>query len=107
MLYWGAGSNLGFLTCLGYCVFLLGACYLWRCRGEFVFWVDNELSAFRRNLSRYVPSGPFYQPRGESRLLTVPAGLFQSALQLPRRRFSWGAFLLFLGLFLFVLDFFI
>jgi hypothetical protein len=26
---------------------------------------------------------------------------------LPRRRFSWGAFLLFLGLFLFVLDFFV
>jgi hypothetical protein len=107
MFYWGAGSTLGLLTCLGYGFFLVGANYLWRHRGEFTFWVDNELSAFRRNLSRHVPSGPFYERRGESRLVLIPAGLVQSVARMPRRRFSWGALFLFLGLLLFVLDFFI
>ena len=107
MFYWGSGSTLGFLTCLGYCVFVFGAYKLWRHRAEFAFWMTDEFSAFRRNLSRHVPAGPFYERRGESRLIVVPAGLFHSVTQLPRRRFSWGAFLLFLGLFLFALDFFI
>ena len=107
MFYWGSGPALGFLTCLGYFVFVLGAYFLWRQRAEIVFWMHDELSTFRRNLSRYVPSGPFYERRGESRLIVVPAGLVHSAIQLPRRRFSWGAFLLFLGLLLFALDFFI
>jgi len=106
MSYWGSGSTLGFLTFLGYCAFILGAYSLWRHRSEITFWIYDELSAFRRNLCRYVPSGPFYERRLESRLIVVPAGLFQSVLQLPRRRFCSGAFLLFLGLFLFVLDFF-
>jgi hypothetical protein len=107
MFYWGSGSALGFLTCLGYCVFVAGAYSLWRHRHEFSFWMDDELSTFRRNLSRYVAVGPFYERRGESRLIVIPAGLIQSVAQLPRRRFSWGAFLLFLGLLLFALDFFI
>jgi len=107
MFYWGSGPALGFLTLLGYCAFVLGAFSLWRHRSEITFWMDDELSAFRRNLCRYVPSGPFYERRGESRLFVVPAGLFQSVRQLPRRRFSWGAFLLVLGVFLFALDFYL
>ena len=107
MFYWGSGSTLGFLTCLGYCVFVVGAYSLWRNRAELTFWMSDELSTFRRNLSRYVAAGPFYERRGESRLIVVPAGIFHSVTQLPRRRFSWGAFLLFLGLLLFALDFFI
>ena len=107
MFHWGSGPTLGFLTCLGYCAFMLGAHSLWRHRSEITFWMDDELSTFRRNLSRYVPLGSFYKRRGESRLRVIPAGLFQSVVQLPRRRFSWGAFLLFLGLLLFALDFFI
>lgn len=107
MFYWGSGSTLGFLTCLGYCIFVVGAYFLWRHRHEFSFWMDDELSALRRNLSRYVATGPFYERRGESRLIVIPAGLLHSVAQLPRRRFSWGAFLLFLGLLLFFLDFFI
>jgi len=107
MFYWGFGSNLGFLTCLGYAVFLAGVILLWRHRSDFTFWVDNELSTFRRNCSRYVPAGSFYERRGESRLRAIPVGVVHSVVQLPRRRFSWGAFLLFLGLFLFALDFFV
>jgi hypothetical protein len=107
MFYWGSGTSLGFLTCLGYLVFLSGAVYSWRHRQEFSYWLENEVSIFRRNLSRYVPSGPFYERRGESRLIVIPSSFVQSVVQLPRRRFSWGAFLLFLGMLLFALDFFI
>jgi hypothetical protein len=107
MFTWGAGPALGLLTFLGYAVFVLGAFFLWRNRAEFTFWVDDELTTLRRNFSRYVPAGPFYERRGESRLRVIPVSFFHSVTQLPRRRFSWGAFLLFLGLFLFVLDFFV
>ena len=107
MFYWGSGTSLGFLTCLGYLAFLSGAIYSWRHRQEFSYWLENEVSVFRRNLSRYVPSGPFYERRGESRLIVIPSSFVQTVVQLPRRRFSWGAFLLFLGMFLFALDFFV
>lgn len=107
MFHWGSGQTLGVLTFFGYGVFLFGALTLWRNRSDFTFWMDHEFSRFRRNLSRYVPSGPFYLRRGESRLRVIPVSVFNSVLQLPRRRFSWGAFLLFLGLLLFALDFFI
>lgn len=107
MLYWGNGSALGALAILGYSVFLLGAFYFWRNRSDFTVWFDHELCLFRRNLSRYVPAGPFYLRRGESRLRVIPVSFFHSVTQLPRRRFSPGAFLLFLGLSLFLLDFFV
>jgi len=107
MYIWGSGPSLGVLTFLGYLAFVLGASSLWRHRAEFFFWMDDEFALFRRNLSRYVPVGPFYERRGESRLVVIPASFVNSVLQLPRRRFSWGALLLFLGLFLFGLDFFV
>jgi hypothetical protein len=88
-------------------VFVIGAFSLWRHRAEFYFWVDDELSTLRRNFSRYVTVGPFYERRGESRLRVIPAGFVHSVAKLPRRRFSWGAFLLFLGIILFALDFFV
>ena len=107
MLYWGNGSDLGALAILGYSVFVLGAFYLWRNRADFTIWFDSELSLFRRNLSRYVPAGPFYLRRDESRLRVIPVSFVRSAMELPRRRFSLGAFLLFLGMSLFLLDFFV
>ncbi len=107
MFYWGSGTSLGFLTGLGYLLFLGGAIYSWRYRQEFSFWLHAEVSLFRRNLSRYVPSGPFYERRGESRLVVIPSCFVQTVAQLPRRRFSWGGFLIFLGMLLFALDFFI
>lgn len=107
MYYWGAGPALGLLTCLGYGVFLLGCFYLWRYREELSLWMENEFSAFRRSLSRFESVGSFYLPRTESRLRVIPVGFFHSVRRLPQRRFSWGAFLLFLGLLLFALDFFI
>ncbi len=107
MLHWGSGASLGFLSFLGYCTFVVGAIYLWHQRKEVSCWVDTELSVFRRNLSRHVPSGPFYERRGESRLIVIPSSFVNTVAQLPRRRFSWGAFLLFVGIALFALDFFI
>jgi hypothetical protein len=107
MFDWGSGPALGLLTCLGYGVFLFGCLYLWRCREELTLWMEDEFSALRRNMSRYESVGPFYLPRSESRLRVIPAGFLHSVSRLPQRRFTWGAFLLFLGLFLFVLDFFI
>jgi hypothetical protein len=107
MFHLGAGPVVGFLTCLGYAIFALGGLFFWRHRDEFSFWMDDELSTLRRNLSRYIPAGSFYQRRGESRLRVIPVGFLHSVTQLPRRRFSWGAFLLFLGLLLFALDFFV
>ncbi|HUL32543.1 MAG TPA: hypothetical protein VL128_01560 [Candidatus Eisenbacteria bacterium] len=107
MFYWGAGSTLGLLTCLGYFVFFLGCLYLWRHREDLSLWVEDEFSAFRRNLSRFESVGPFYLPRTESRLRVIPAGFLSSVSRFPHRRLSLGAFLLFLGLILFALDFFI
>jgi hypothetical protein len=107
MFYWGSGPALGLLTFLGYLIFVSGAIYLWRNREELSFWMEDEFSLLRRNLSRYVLSGPFYEPRSESRLRVIPSSVLHSVTQLPQRRFSWGAFLLFLGAFLFFLDFFV
>jgi len=107
MLHWGSGPALGLLTCLGYGVFVLGSLYLWHYREDLALWMEDEFSAFRRNLSRYESVGPFYLPRAESRLRVIPAGFLRSVSRLPQRRFSLGAFLLVLGLLLFTLDFFI
>jgi hypothetical protein len=107
MFYWGSGPDLGLLTFLGYFVFVIGAVYLWRYREELSYWMETEFSVLRRSFSRYVPSGPFYERRGQSRLRVVPSTVFQSVTKLPQRRFSWGAALLFLGVFLFLLDFFV
>ena len=87
MFYWGYGPTLGLLACLGYGVFVLGAFFLWRNRAEFTFWMDDELSSLRRNFSRYVPVGPFYERRGESRLRVIPASFFT-----PSRSFPAAAF---------------
>ena len=106
-MYWGSGSALGLLTCLGYVVFAFGAFLLWRNRAEFTLWIDDRLYAFRSSLSRYVPAGPFYERRRESRLVVIPVGFFHSIFQLRRLQCFWGACLLMLGLLLFTLDFFV
>ena len=108
MFYWGTGPTLGLLTCLGYCFFCLGCLYFWRHRQEISLWMEDEFSAFRRNLSRFESFGPFYLPRSESRLRVIPAGFILSVSRFPhRRRFSLASFLLILGLLLFALDFFV
>jgi hypothetical protein len=107
MFHWGSGSSLGLLTCLGYFAFVLGAVSLWRHRAEFSLWMDTEMYLFRRRFSRYVPIGPFYGPRTESRIWLVPSSFVHSVTRLSQRRFTWAAFLLCLGLTLFVLDFFV
>lgn len=104
---WGAGPGLGLLTVVGYLVFLAGATRMWRNRGEFSVWFHDELSFFRRNFSRYTPAGPFYAIREESRFKAIPVSFVRSMTRFPRSRINGPAVLLFLGLLLFVLDFFV
>ena len=105
---WGAGTELGPLTVVGYLLFLAGAALMWRSRGDFSVWFHDELSFFRRNFSRYTPAGPFYAVREESsRFKAFPVTFVRSINHFPRRRINGPAILLFLGFLLFVLDFFV
>src|ERR1700747_2425185 len=104
---WGAGPTLGLLAVAGYLLFLAGAALVWRNRGEFSVWVQDEISVFRRNFSRYTPVGPFYSIREESRFKAIPVTFVRSISHFPRRRINIPALLLFLGFFLFILDFFV
>jgi hypothetical protein len=104
---WGAGSTLGLLSVSGYLLFMAGAALMWRSRGDFFVWFQDELSFFRRNFSRYTPAGPFYAIREKSRFKAIPVSFVHSITRFPRRRINGPAILLMLGLLLFALDFFI
>src|SRR5881397_3816528 len=101
---WGEGPALGLLAVSGYLLFLAGATLVWRNRGEFSVWVQDEISVFRRNFSRYTPAGPFYALREESRFKAIPVSFVRSITHFSRSRINGPAVLLFLGLLLFVLD---
>jgi hypothetical protein len=104
---WGAGPALGLLTVVGYLLLMAGAALVWRSRGDFFVWFQDELSFFRRNFSRYTPAGPFYAIREESRFKAIPASLVGSITRFPRSRINSPVILLFLGFLLFILDFFV
>jgi hypothetical protein len=106
-MHWGSGSTLGFLTLLGYFSFVVGAMLAWRGRDDIFVWVLDEVGAYRRTLSRHTPLGPFYSPREESRLKIIPHQLVRTLGCIPRSRYRYGAFLLFLGPLLVFLDLFI
>jgi hypothetical protein len=106
-MFWGAGPALGLLTLLGYFVCMAGAVFIWRHRDDFFVWIQDEVSAFRRNLSRYTVIGPFYAPREESRLAVISSQFLYSPSRIARSHIKRGTFLLFFGLLLFLLDFFI
>ena len=106
-MYWGAGPDLGMLTLLGYLCFLAGAALVWRGRINIYVWVTDEVGAYRRTLSRYTPSGPFYSPREESRLKVIPHQMVRTLSCIPRSRYSWAACLMVLGPILVLLDFFV
>jgi hypothetical protein len=104
---WGAGPALGLLTLLGYFVCMVGAVFLWRHRDDFSVWIQDEVNAFRRNLSRHTVIGPFYAPREESRLGVISSQFLHSPSRIARCHIKRGTILLFFGLLLFLLDFFI
>jgi len=106
-MYWGQGSALGFLTVVGYLVFVSGAVLVWRGREEVSIWIQDEAGAVRRSFSRYKVVGPFYGPRGESRLKAVPACFVGSLRRIPRSPITGGMILVFLGPVLVLLDFFL
>jgi hypothetical protein len=104
---WGAGPALGLLTILGYLLFLAGTALVWRRRCDFSAWFQDEISIFRRNFSRYIPAGPFYAVREESRLKAILVSFLRSITHFPRNRVNGAAILFFLGFLLFILDFFV
>src|SRR5215470_9095511 len=106
-MIWGTGPELGLLTICGYLLILIGAAMAWRSRNNFLVWVQDEICIFRRSFSRFIPVGPFYFPRAESRVKEVPNYILNSSLRFVRNSVQWGAFLLLIGLLLFVLDFYI
>src|SRR6201990_3538242 len=106
-MYWGAGPALGFLTLLGYFSFVCGAALVWRGRIHIYVWVHDEVGAYRRTLSRYTPSGPFYSPREESRLKIIPYQMVRTLSCIPRSRYSCAACLMVLGPILVLLDCFV
>jgi hypothetical protein len=106
-MFSSSGPGIGFMTVLGYLSFVIGAVLVWRGRNNIYVWVHDEFGAFRRSLSRYTPIGPFYGPREESRLKVVPSQMVRTLSAIPKSRYSYGAFLLFLGPLLILLDFFL
>jgi hypothetical protein len=104
---WGTGPALGLLAVSGYLLFLAGGALMWRHRGDFSVWFQDELSFFRRNFSRYTPAGPFYAIREESRFKAIPVSFLRSITRFPRSRVNGATILLLIGLLLFVLDFFV
>ena len=107
-MFWGAGPALGLLTFCGYLLFLFGAAMVWRNRSNFLLWMQDEISFFHRSFSRFTAAGAFYIPRSESaRFKEVPHYVLNSILRIPRNRINGGALLLFFGLVLLLLDFYI
>ena len=106
-MIWGAGPSLGLLTFCGYLLFLFGMAIVWRNRDDFLVWIQDEISFFHRSFSRFTPVGPFYIPRREPRFKEIPSYLLNSVSRLPRAHLNGGAILLFAGLLLFLLDFYI
>jgi len=106
-MIWGAGPALGLLTICGYLLSLFGAVVVWRNRNNVLLWIQDEISFFHRSFSRYIPAGPFYTPRSDSRFKSVPHYVRNSISRLSRTRIYGGAALLLVGLLLFLLDFFI
>lgn len=106
-MYWGAGPELGLLTCIGYLMLAMGAALVWRNRGDFSVWMHDEISIFRRTFSRYTAVGPFYMLREESRFKAIPTSFIRNLTRLPRSRFNGAAALLVIGMLLFLLDFFV
>src|ERR1700731_1889780 len=106
-MHWGAGHELGFLTLFGYLSFVAGAMLVWRGRDNIYVWVHDAGGAYRRTPPRYTPLGPFYSPREESRLKVIPSQMVRTLSAIPRSRYSYGAFLLFLGPLLILVDLFV
>ena len=104
---WGIGPSLGLLTIIGDALFVAGAALFWRNRDDISAWVQDEVGAFRREMSRHTVIGPFYCPREESRLKAIPSFFTRSLSRMPAKRIYSGPFLVLIGPILFLLDFFI
>jgi hypothetical protein len=57
-MFWGTGPALGFLTFIGYAVFVIGSAIVWRDRADVSVWIHDEVGAARRRFSRYTVNRP-------------------------------------------------
>jgi hypothetical protein len=106
-MFSGSGSALGFLSILGYLLFASGSILLWYNRLEVPIWMNDEMGAIWRSVIRHAVAGSFAGLREETRLKLAPSGFLRRLGRLSRRRINRGAILLAIGVFLFVLDFFL
>ena len=106
-MYWGAGPELGLLTCLGYLFFMAGAAATWRGREDISTWLYSEVGVLRRNFSRYTTIGPFYSPRRQSPLRLLPEYFSGSIRRMPRALVYRSVSLLMIAPLLVLMDFFL
>lgn len=104
-MIWGAGSALGILAILGYCVFVCGAILLWFNRLNVPVWVNDEFGAVRRRFVRHAVAFRYHGLREEVACAAKPTSFIRRLARHSRRRINRGTILLTVGLLLFVLDF--
>jgi hypothetical protein len=106
-MIWGTGSALGFLSILGYLVFVAGAVLLWFHRGDVPTWWHDEFGAIRRKMIFHAVPCKCAGLRDETRFKFVPTRFLRRLGRMPRRQINRGAILLCIGPLLFLLDLFI
>jgi hypothetical protein len=104
-MIWGAGSALGVLAILGYCVFVCGAVLLWFNRIDVPVWVDDEFGAVRRSVVRHAVAFRYHGLREEASCAAKPSGFIRRLARHSRRQINRATILLTVGLILFALDF--
>ena len=104
---WGTGSSLGVLAIAGYALFASGAILLWMNRPDVPVWVNDELGAVRRRLTRHAVFGAGHGLREEVNCKALPTRFSRCLARASRRKINRGAILLTIGPLLFLLDFLI
>jgi len=104
---WGDGSSLGFLSLVGYLIFVCGAVLLWIHRNDVPTWLHDEFGALRRRLVAHTVPSKCPGLREESRFILLPTRFLRRLGRIPHRRINRAVILLCIGPLLLLLDFFI
>ncbi len=101
----GSGPSLGFLTFLGYLLFVAGAAALWKLREDLSVWAQGEFHSVRRLVARHMACAGIAGLREHERFKIFPGYFFCSLDVTRRERIARAVLLLFAGPVLFLLDF--